>query len=209
MPCSASWSRPTSLRRDTGRAARGLARPPCAGAASLGAYGASLYAYRAASARRTGDCRLGRQADLSAGHLRTHLAARREQGLSNASAARELSALKSFIAFARTQAGREVSDAPRMRGPRIAKGLPRPVTPDDAIGLAVTGKGSMRSPSTRGGRGLWCRAALVKLSRDEALLRARRAIGAGHAEGDGAARAARWGCPTQRHPRMLSGTACT
>ncbi|MCA0890370.1 tyrosine recombinase XerC [Qipengyuania flava] len=77
-------------------------------------------------------------ADLSAGHLRTHLAARREQGLSNASAARELSALKSFIAFARTQAGREVSDAPRMRGPRIAKGLPRPVTPDDAIGLAET-----------------------------------------------------------------------
>lgn len=77
-------------------------------------------------------------ADLSAGHLRTHLAARREQGLSNASAGRELSALKSFIAFARTQAGREVSDAPRMRGPRIAKGLPRPVTPDDAIGLAET-----------------------------------------------------------------------
>lgn len=77
-------------------------------------------------------------ADLSAGHLRTHLAARREQGLSNASAARELSALKSFIAFARTQAGREVSDAPRMRGPRIEKGLPRPVTPDDAIGLAET-----------------------------------------------------------------------
>ena len=77
-------------------------------------------------------------ADLSAGHLPTHLAARREQGLSNASAARELSALKSFIAFARTQAGREVSDAPRMRGPRIAKGLPRPVTPDDAIGLAET-----------------------------------------------------------------------
>ena len=77
-------------------------------------------------------------ADLSAGKLRTHLAAHREQGLSNASAARELSALKSFIAFARTQAGREVSDAPRMRGPRIAKGLPRPVTPDDAIGLAET-----------------------------------------------------------------------
>ena len=77
-------------------------------------------------------------ADLSAGHLRTHLAARREQGLSNASVARELSALKSFIAFARTQAGREVSDAPRMRGPRIAKSLPRPVTPDDAIGLAET-----------------------------------------------------------------------
>ena len=40
MPCSASWSRPTLSRRDAGGAARGLARPPCAGAASLAAYGA-------------------------------------------------------------------------------------------------------------------------------------------------------------------------
>ena len=77
-------------------------------------------------------------ARLPATRLRTHLASRRADGLSNASAARELSALKGFIAFARAQAGHAVSEPPRLRGPRIAKGLPRPVTPDDAVGLADT-----------------------------------------------------------------------
>lgn len=77
-------------------------------------------------------------ARMPATRLRTHLASRRADGLSNASAARELSALKGFIAFARAQAGHAVSDPPRLRGPRIAKGLPRPVTPDDAVGLADT-----------------------------------------------------------------------
>ncbi|MEH6722699.1 MAG: tyrosine recombinase XerC [Qipengyuania sp.] len=77
-------------------------------------------------------------AELSTAALRTHLAARRADGLSNASTARELSALKGFIGFARTQAGHAVSDPPRLRGPRIKKGLPRPVTPDDALGLADT-----------------------------------------------------------------------
>lgn len=77
-------------------------------------------------------------ADVTAIRLRTHLAARRAEGLSNASTARELSALKGFIAFARAQAGRERAEAPRLRGPRIKKGLPRPVTPDDAVGLAET-----------------------------------------------------------------------
>ncbi len=77
-------------------------------------------------------------ARLPTTRLRTHLASRRADGLSNASAARELSALKGFIAFARAQAGHAVSEPPRLRGPRIAKGLPRPVTPDDAVGLADT-----------------------------------------------------------------------
>ena len=77
-------------------------------------------------------------ARMPATRLRTHLASRRADGLSNASAARELSALKGFIAFARAQAGHAVSEPPRLRGPRIAKGLPRPVTPDDAVGLADT-----------------------------------------------------------------------
>tara|TARA_B100001179_G_scaffold210398_1_gene176993 strand:+ start:483 stop:1379 length:897 start_codon:yes stop_codon:yes gene_type:complete len=77
-------------------------------------------------------------ARLPATRLRTHLASRRADGLSNASAARELSALKGFIAFARAQAGHAVFEPPRLRGPRIAKGLPRPVTPDDAVGLADT-----------------------------------------------------------------------
>jgi integrase/recombinase XerC len=75
-------------------------------------------------------------ARLEAHDLRRHLAARRAEGLGNASAARELSALKAFIAFAREQAGDPDPAAPRLRGPRQKKGLPRPVTPDEAVNLA-------------------------------------------------------------------------
>lgn len=72
---------------------------------------------------------------IEAHDLRAHLAARRAEGLGNASTARELSALKAFIAFARAQAGDPDPAAPRLRGPRIKKGLPRPVTPDEAVSL--------------------------------------------------------------------------
>ena len=68
--------------------------------------------------------------------LRAFLAARRAEGIANASAARELSALKAFIAFAREQAGDPDPVAPRLRGSRLKKGLPRPVTPDEAVNLA-------------------------------------------------------------------------
>lgn len=77
-------------------------------------------------------------ARLDAAALRQQLAHRRSEGLTNASAARELSALKGFIAFAREQAGMADPAPPRMRGPRVKKGIPRPVTPDDAVNLAVT-----------------------------------------------------------------------
>jgi integrase/recombinase XerC len=76
-------------------------------------------------------------ARLDSSALRAQLALRRSEGLANASAARELSALKAFIAFAREQAGFVDPAPPRMRGPRIKKGLPRPVTPDEAVNLAV------------------------------------------------------------------------
>lgn len=77
-------------------------------------------------------------ARLDAATLRGQLARRRAEGLGNASAARELSALKQFIAFARERAGLADQSAPRMRGPRVKKGIPRPVTPDDAVNLAAT-----------------------------------------------------------------------
>ena len=77
-------------------------------------------------------------ARIDAAALRGQLARRRAEGLSNASAARELSALKQFIGFARAQAGMPDPAPPRMRGPRVKKGLPRPVTPDEAVNLAAT-----------------------------------------------------------------------
>ena len=80
----------------------------------------------------------GQLARIDAAALRGQLARRRAEGLSNASAARELSALKQFIGFARAQAGMPDPAPPRMRGPRVKKGLPRPVTPDEAVNLAAT-----------------------------------------------------------------------
>ena len=70
-------------------------------------------------------------ARVGAADLRAFLAARRETGLSNASAARELSAVRGFLAFA-------VPDAavPRLRGPRVKTGVPRPISPDEALSLA-------------------------------------------------------------------------
>ena len=75
-------------------------------------------------------------ARIDAATLRQHLAARRAEGLSNASAARELSAIKAFLGFARDRTGVAEQAGPRMRGPRVKKGIPRPVTPDDAVGVA-------------------------------------------------------------------------
>jgi integrase/recombinase XerC len=83
--------------------------------------------------------------------LRNQLAARRADGIGNVSAARELSALKGFIAFAREQARHAETAPPRLRGPRIKKGLPRPVTPDDATNLA-DGVASLASEDWIGAR---------------------------------------------------------
>lgn len=100
----------------------------------------TVRAYVATAARlldSTDDADWQLVAAIDAAALRAHLAERRAEGLTNASAARELSALKAFIAFAREQAGLTDPSPPRMRGPRVKKGLPRPVTPDDAINLAA------------------------------------------------------------------------
>ena len=100
----------------------------------------TVRAYVAAARSLLRDCDLttfAQVARLNTASVRAQIARRRGDGLSNASAARELSALKSFVAFARVEAA--MPDAPdlRVRGPRLKQGLPRPVTPDDADGLAT------------------------------------------------------------------------
>jgi integrase/recombinase XerC len=69
---------------------------------------------------------------LSTADLRAYLAFRRADGLSNASAARELSAVRAFLKFA---SGGDAAGPP-MKGPRVKKGIPRPVSPDEALALA-------------------------------------------------------------------------
>ena len=100
----------------------------------------TVRAYVAAAARlldASGEYRWSSLAGIDAGQLRSHLAKRRAEGIGNTSAARELSALKGFIVFAGGQAGLGDKTAPRMRGPRVKKGIPRPVTPDDAVNIAA------------------------------------------------------------------------
>lgn len=101
----------------------------------------TVRAYLATAARlldRIGDTDWNSLARTDAAALRGQLASRRTDGIGNVSAARELSALRAFLAFAREQAGLADNAAPRLRGPRIKKGLPRPVTPDEAVHLADT-----------------------------------------------------------------------
>lgn len=99
----------------------------------------TVRAYRTAAQRLLQGLQLSHWrdvAELTSARLRHHLAQRRAEGIGNASAARELSAIKAFVSFAKAQVGDSDTAPPRMRGPRIKKGLPRPVTPDDAAGLA-------------------------------------------------------------------------
>ncbi len=70
-------------------------------------------------------------AKTTAADLRAFLSYRRGEGLGNASAARELSAVRGFLAWANAEAA-----APRLRGPRVKAGVPRPVSPAEAIALA-------------------------------------------------------------------------
>ncbi|HZV18540.1 MAG TPA: tyrosine recombinase XerC [Sphingobium sp.] len=69
---------------------------------------------------------------LTTGDLRAYLAARRVDGIGNASAARELSALRGFLRFV----GGPGAAIPVMRGPRVKPGVPRPISPDEAVALA-------------------------------------------------------------------------
>ncbi|MBY0583070.1 MAG: tyrosine recombinase XerC [Sphingomonas sp.] len=69
---------------------------------------------------------------LSTADLRAFLAFRRADGLSNTSAARELSAVRALLGFA---SGGDTT-GPAMKGPRVKKGIPRPISPDEAVALA-------------------------------------------------------------------------
>jgi integrase/recombinase XerC len=69
---------------------------------------------------------------ISAADVRSFLADRRGDGLTNRSTARELSAVRHFLRFA---LGDDVT-LPVLKGPRVQRSLPRPVNPDDVLALA-------------------------------------------------------------------------
>jgi integrase/recombinase XerC len=72
---------------------------------------------------------------LQPADLRAFLARRRGEGLGNNSASRELSAVRGFLTFAATDAG-AAANIPRLKGPKKARSVPRPISPDEAVALA-------------------------------------------------------------------------
>jgi integrase/recombinase XerC len=82
---------------------------------------------------------------LKATDLRAFLAQRRAEGLGSSSAARELSGVRAFLKYAAEQEGR-VAHLPRTRAPRRARTLPRPASPEDAMGLAENASEAASSP---------------------------------------------------------------
>ena len=97
----------------------------------------TVRAYRAGAERLIGFLKghWGREIDaaalarLTVADLRAFLAMRRGEGLDNGSTARELSAVRAFLKFVGVP-------LPAMKGPRVKKGVPRPVAPDEAMALA-------------------------------------------------------------------------
>jgi len=73
-------------------------------------------------------------ASVGTAELRAYLAERRNAGLSNASAARELSAVRAFLTHVTGQIGTGTPST--LKGPRVKRGVPRPVAPRDALALA-------------------------------------------------------------------------
>ena len=83
--------------------------------------------------------------DLSSADMRAFLAHRRAEGLGAASAARELSGVRAFLTYAGEQCG-GVAAVPRTRAPRRPRTLPRPASPDDAMGLAANAAEGASAP---------------------------------------------------------------
>ncbi|WP_416464921.1 tyrosine recombinase XerC [Sphingomonas sp. VDB2] len=71
-------------------------------------------------------------AHIDQAELRAFLASRRTDGIGNLSAARELSAVRGFLRFV----GGDDARVPLLKGPRVKRGLPRPISPDEAVALA-------------------------------------------------------------------------
>lgn len=84
-------------------------------------------------------------ATLTPADLRAFLTVRRAEGLGNSSAARELSAVRGFLAFAAAEAGREAAPV-RLKGPKRPRSVPRPISPDEAVALAEEAAEDAREP---------------------------------------------------------------
>ena len=82
---------------------------------------------------------------LSPADLRAFLASRRAEGLGNSSAARELSAVRGFLAFVAAEEGSRAAP-PRLKAPKKPRSVPRPVSPDEAVAIAEAAEEDAAEP---------------------------------------------------------------
>ncbi|MEH6756173.1 MAG: tyrosine recombinase XerC [Parasphingorhabdus sp.] len=73
---------------------------------------------------------------LKQADIRSYLAFRRADGLTNNSAARELSALRAFLKHVGGDANDSGAQIPKIKGPKVTRGVPRPASPDDILAMA-------------------------------------------------------------------------
>ncbi|MCZ8185109.1 MAG: tyrosine recombinase XerC [Beijerinckiaceae bacterium] len=80
--------------------------------------------------------------------LRLFLAERREKGIESRSIMRQLAGLRSFARYLEREGHGHASAFKAVKGPRIRKGLPRPLAPQDARATAATATraGEAREP---------------------------------------------------------------
>ncbi|MFZ4690415.1 MAG: tyrosine recombinase XerC [Polymorphobacter sp.] len=87
-------------------------------------------------------------AALTIADFRAFLASRRSDGLANVSVAREVSALKTFFEWARRHHGITCDGIAGLKSPKVARRVPRPVSPADASGLIAAVGDDARQPWT-------------------------------------------------------------
>lgn len=101
------------------------------------AYADTLHGFVGFLARHTGGpVHGGTLAAAGAADFRAWMAARRGEGLANASVARALSALRTFYAWANRRHGIANDALAAVKAPRLPRRVPRPVAPADARALA-------------------------------------------------------------------------
>ncbi len=118
---------------------------------TLAAYGRDVEAFLGfLSAHFGGEPDLAALADLSQGDLRAFLAHRAAEGAGNATRARQLAAIRSFLRFLARRHGRAALPLAGMRGPKRVPPIPRALTPADAreiardVGVAHQGERAVR-----------------------------------------------------------------
>ena len=87
-------------------------------------------------------------AALAPADFRAFLSQRRGDGLANVSVAREVSALRTFLEWARRHHGVACDGIAGLKSPKVPRRVPRPVSPTDASGLIAAVGDDARHPWT-------------------------------------------------------------